>query len=73
MRQKQLGLYATILRLPWVADGLKNTDKAAIAQLLYIAVKDPSVADTITVMPSLKAPVGAALPTLPSTTPTATP
>ena len=47
-------MYAAILRLPWVADGLNDTDKAAIDQILYIAVKDTSVAQDIVAMPFVR-------------------
>ena len=54
LRQSHPSLYATILRLPWVADGLNDTDKDAIDELLYIAVKDTSVASNLTAMPFLQ-------------------
>ena len=54
IRQSYPGLYSTILRLPWIADGLNDTDKAAIDQILYIAVKDTDVAQALVAMPFLQ-------------------
>ena len=44
-------MYAAILRLPWVVDGLNDEDKATIDELLYIAVKDAAVAQAVIHLP----------------------
>ena len=54
MRQSHPGLYAAILRLPWVTDGLNDDDKTAIDELLYVAVKDLSVAQSVVAMPFMQ-------------------
>ena len=40
-------LYAAIVNLPWLRDGLDNTEKAAIDEILSIAVANPAVAKAI--------------------------
>ena len=47
VRQSHPGLYNSIIDLPWVADGLSESEKEAIEELLYIAVRDVGIANDL--------------------------
>ena len=47
-------LYNSIIDLPWVADGLLGSEKEAIDELLYIAVRDVRIANDLVKMPFMQ-------------------
>lgn len=53
-RQSHPDLYQSITRLPWASDGLNAADKAAIDEILYIAVKNAATAQALVAMPFLQ-------------------
>ena len=53
-RQSHPDLYQSITRLPWASDGLNDADKAAVDEILYIAVKDAATAKALVAMPFLQ-------------------
>ena len=65
-RQSHPDLYRSITQLPWASDGLDDADKAAIDEILYIAVKDAAVAKSVVAMPFLQTNAAATLHALES-------
>ena len=65
-RQSHPDLYRSITQLPWASDGLDAADKAAIDEILYIAVRDAAVAKAVVAMPFLQTNDAAALHALES-------
>lgn len=59
-RQSHPDLYQSITRLPWAGDGLDDADKAAIDEILYIAVRDAATAKAMVAMPFLQTNADAA-------------
>ena len=53
-RQSHPDLYQSITRLPWVSDGIADSDKTAIDEILYIAVRDAATAKALVAMPFLQ-------------------
>ena len=65
-RQSHPDLYQSITRLPWAGDGVDDTDKTAIDEILYIAVRDAAVAKAVVAMPFLQTRDAASLHALES-------
>ena len=51
VEQSHPTLHRNIMALPWVKDGLDRAEKAAIDEILYIAVANPSLAQALVGMP----------------------